>query len=229
MCDLASLQQQLATLRDDEARRRADERAARAREMQDLESHRSRFERVVGGWLSFIMLPRLKALADTLPHAGKIAPVSAAFHARVEFGWTELFPVSASLTVSIMPDARYERARVRVEPLLIPMLEGHPAAASSEFDLDAGATRSLAQFLDREILVFATSYLHVRDPDSPYLRHKWVTDPVCGMTFHPSDAVEICTHEGTRYYFCASTCATRFRQDPDHYLQEWRAYVDAAL
>jgi YHS domain-containing protein len=229
MTDLAGLQQQLAALRDDEAKRRSDERSARAREMQDLETRRAKFERVVGGWLADIVLPRLKALAETLPHPGKVAPVSAAFHARVEFAWTEQFPVSASLTVSFMPDARFEHARMRVEPLLIPMLEGHPPAANGEYDLEPTAIRSLTGLLDREVLVFARSYLHVRDPDSPYLRHKWVTDPVCGMTIHPSDAVETWVHEGREYSFCSTACAMRFRQDPEHYLEAWRPYMSTGV
>ena len=222
MTDLGDLRQQLADLRDEEAKRRTDERSARAREMHDLEARRSRFERVVDGWVSDIVLPRLEALAESLPHPGPVAPTSAPFHARLEFAWTEQFPVSASLTVTITPDVRFDHAHVRVEPLLIPMLEGHPLAASGEYDLSPAAAQSLAKFVDHEILVFAKSYLHVRDPDSPYLRDRLVTDPVCGMSFPSADAAETCTHEGRRYYFCATACAERFRKDPDQYLQSWR-------
>ena len=47
-----------------------------------------------------------------------------------------------------------------------------------------------------------------------------VTDPVCGMTISPDEAVGTHEHEGTTYYFCSAQCLDRFREDPAKYLVE---------
>jgi len=44
------------------------------------------------------------------------------------------------------------------------------------------------------------------------------TDPVCGMTVAPDDAMSF-EYQGTRYYFCCQGCLTKFRADPGRYLQ----------
>jgi Cu+-exporting ATPase len=46
-----------------------------------------------------------------------------------------------------------------------------------------------------------------------------VLDPVCGMTVDPDHAADSVTHEGKTYYFCAASCAARFRADPRRYLE----------
>lgn len=43
-------------------------------------------------------------------------------------------------------------------------------------------------------------------------------DPVCGMTVNPAQAAASYEYEGTRYYFCAAICATRFKSNPQRYL-----------
>lgn len=43
-------------------------------------------------------------------------------------------------------------------------------------------------------------------------------DPVCGMTVDPASAAGATTHKGTTYYFCATSCLAKFREDPDYYL-----------
>src|SRR6201993_1294031 len=50
-------------------------------------------------------------------------------------------------------------------------------------------------------------------------------DPVCGMSVNPATAKH--THEdgGKKYYFCAGSCAEKFRVDPQKYL---KAPADAA-
>ncbi len=46
-----------------------------------------------------------------------------------------------------------------------------------------------------------------------------VTDPVCKMTFPPSEAQAKVAHAGTTYYFCCGGCASKFQADPAHYLE----------
>ncbi|HUJ33172.1 MAG TPA: heavy metal translocating P-type ATPase [Candidatus Acidoferrum sp.] len=43
-------------------------------------------------------------------------------------------------------------------------------------------------------------------------------DPVCGMTVDPARAKATADHAGKTYYFCCAGCATKFRADPERYL-----------
>src|SRR5262249_1889649 len=44
-------------------------------------------------------------------------------------------------------------------------------------------------------------------------------DPVCGMTIAPEDSVSAVEHGGRTYHFCAESCARRFPEDPERFLQ----------
>ena len=44
-------------------------------------------------------------------------------------------------------------------------------------------------------------------------------DPVCGMKVDPAKAADTVDHNGKTYYFCGKGCATKFRANPDSYLQ----------
>ena len=54
------------------------------------------------------------------------------------------------------------------------------------------------------------------DPD---LKSAITKDPVCGMTVEPAKSAATIDHQGTSYYFCSQGCATKFRADPEKYLQ----------
>ena len=45
-----------------------------------------------------------------------------------------------------------------------------------------------------------------------------VVDPVCGMKVNPATAAGRFEHAGTTYYFCASSCRTKFAADPARFL-----------
>lgn len=45
-----------------------------------------------------------------------------------------------------------------------------------------------------------------------------VTDPVCTMTVHPSDATPHYQHNGMTFWFCSPTCRSDFATDPTNYL-----------
>src|SRR3954470_19361813 len=47
-----------------------------------------------------------------------------------------------------------------------------------------------------------------------------VVDPVCGMEIAPEDAVGTVEHEGKTYYFCATQCLEKFREDPSAFLRK---------
>jgi YHS domain-containing protein len=44
------------------------------------------------------------------------------------------------------------------------------------------------------------------------------TDPVCGMSADPAKAASV-EYDGTRFYFCCQSCATRFQAEPAKYFQ----------
>ena len=46
-----------------------------------------------------------------------------------------------------------------------------------------------------------------------------VTDPVCGMKIEPSKAHESYEYGSHLYHFCSASCATKFKDDPEHYLK----------
>jgi P-type Cu+ transporter len=43
-------------------------------------------------------------------------------------------------------------------------------------------------------------------------------DPVCGMNVNPATAKHIHEHKGKKYYFCAASCAEKFKAEPQGYL-----------
>ena len=53
---------------------------------------------------------------------------------------------------------------------------------------------------------------------APALTGAAAIDPVCGMTVQPATAAGSYEYQGKTYYFCATSCLTKFRTDPTHYL-----------
>ena len=51
-----------------------------------------------------------------------------------------------------------------------------------------------------------------------HLRGGHARDPVCGMTVDPVHAAAEVEHAGTRYFFCSTGCAAKFRADPTRYV-----------
>src|SRR5688572_28627253 len=53
---------------------------------------------------------------------------------------------------------------------------------------------------------------------APAAKEAGVIDPVCGMTVQPATAAGSYEYQGKTYYFCATSCLTKFRADPNYYL-----------
>ena len=53
---------------------------------------------------------------------------------------------------------------------------------------------------------------------APAMTGAAAVDPVCGMTVQPATAAGSYEYQGKTYYFCATSCLTKFRTDPNHYL-----------
>ena len=216
MNDLTSLERRIASLMESAVQRHALEREARDTEMLEVEPRRSRFESLADAWMCDLVLPRLLLLARAFP-GGDVDHAGGGLGATLKFARSEERPVGASLSVSIAPSAAYERAILHVQPQIVPILAGHPAPSSREFDLTAEEPLVTA-FLEDGIVAFAEAYQRVGEPGSPHQRGGLMTDPVCGMTIHRMEAAEHLEHRGRHYYFCASSCAQRFREAPERYM-----------
>jgi Cu+-exporting ATPase len=60
---------------------------------------------------------------------------------------------------------------------------------------------------------------HIHDQRSDHTPGRdSMRDPVCGMTVDPANAAAEVEHAGTRYVFCGTGCAARFRADPDRFI-----------
>lgn len=53
---------------------------------------------------------------------------------------------------------------------------------------------------------------------APAVTETAVIDPVCGMTVQPATAAGSYAYQGKTYHFCATSCLTKFRNDPTYYL-----------
>ncbi|HYM89998.1 MAG TPA: heavy metal translocating P-type ATPase [Nitrospiraceae bacterium] len=53
---------------------------------------------------------------------------------------------------------------------------------------------------------------------APTVTETAAIDPVCGMAVQPATAAGSYEYQGKTYYFCATSCLTKFRIDPIHYL-----------
>ena len=166
--EIEELKRDLVALVAEDRRHRFAQDEAREREQEELSRLRMNFERAASSWMECVR-PRLQMLVDQLPAVGHIERSATDWKVTATFPPSPEFPVVASLSVEITPVDRYRAGRVAIEPLLIPMLEGHPRPSTREFVLGAGAAE-LAPFVDRGVLGFAGAYLQVRDPDSPYQR-----------------------------------------------------------
>jgi len=45
------------------------------------------------------------------------------------------------------------------------------------------------------------------------------TDPICGMTVNPQSAAGNYVHNGERYYFCSQHCLSKFKENPEKFLE----------
>jgi Cu+-exporting ATPase len=46
-----------------------------------------------------------------------------------------------------------------------------------------------------------------------------VRDVVCGMTIDPAHAAGTSVYKGETYYFCSTSCKTRFDAEPERYVK----------
>jgi YHS domain-containing protein len=199
-------------------RRQSEVRTAREDEMRQLDTRRDEFERVASGWVRAEVIPRLRLLAGALTCGEEPECSPDGCSAWLKVPRKDAYPVSASLSISLVPDAQYRRGYLQLDPVLIPMFAGHPRSVRYECEVVPGPFPQ-SDAVDNIIVQFLERYLAAGDSNSPYQRDRLVRDPVCGMSIRRTEASDSMSHEGTTYFFCASSCAERFRAGPGRYLK----------
>lgn len=218
MSDTEALKTRLTALMSESEARQRQRIRTRAREMQDVNERLDRFHSLTSRWLVDEVVPRLTALTEVLPAERPILVEKRALAAALERDSSEEFPASAEIVAAFAHDPEIEHARLLWQVRIIPVLMQYDREAVLDVALDERETTRIVEFVEERICRFASDYLRIREPDSPYQKGRLVSDPVCGMTFHRWEAAASTQHGRQTYYFCAPECRQRFEAQPARYL-----------
>lgn len=188
------------------------------REMSEMEERVERFERIARPWMDELIVPRLETLAAAFANSAPVVRTDGGHGAVVSFRHTEDFPVDARVAARVSLDVGTERIRLAFETSIIPILMDFEREGAIEYGLAAPDPVAVGVFLDERIVRFVEDYLRVREPDSPYQKDRFVTDPVCGMRLRRADAAASLEHHGRVFLFCVPECRDRFAADPDRFV-----------
>jgi YHS domain-containing protein len=166
-----------------------------------------------------IALPRLEALVRTLGNASRPDVREGCNSVTISFRSTERFPIGADISLILAHDAKIENILGLWKVSIIPILIDYERESNATVGIDAPDLNRFAGFVEDRIVRFASDYLRVHEPDSPYLQIERVTDPVCGMSIPRTEAAASVSHDGKTYYFCIEGCRDLFAKDPAHYLR----------
>ena len=189
------------------------------REMSQMEVRLARFESLARPWMDELVVPRLRTLASLIPNSAPLVCTGGAYSAVLPFRQTEDFPVDARVEARIALDIGAERIRTTFEASIIPILMDYEREGTIEYGLEAPDVVAVGVFLDERIVRFVQDYLRVREPDSPYQKDRFATDPVCGMRLRRAEAAGSLEYRGRLYFFCVPECRDRFAGDPDRYIE----------
>lgn len=186
-------------------------------EMSHMERQLERFEPLATQWMDELVEPRFRILAASFPNSTPPVRMEPGYSVALPFRQTDDFPVDARVEARISLDLGGARIRTTFEASIIPILMDYERAGTIEYGLEAPDTVAVGVFLDERILRFVQDYLRVREPDSPYQKDRFVTDPVCGMRLRRADAAASLEHRGRVFHFCVPECRDRFAGGPDRY------------
>jgi|SRR5579859_2872075 len=209
------LEQVLATASN---RQRSFDQARMVERRQRVERLRQ-YDKVAQACLSEVAVPRLATLAQKLGNGSAPRIGGKCDSVMVTFSSTERFPIGADVSIALTPDLRIENIMGLWKVSIIPILIDYEQEGSVTVGMDAQVQDRFADFVDNRILRFASDYLKVHGPDSPYLRAELVTDPACGVNIPRSQARARIQHAGKDYYCCTEACRDLFARDPESYLR----------
>jgi YHS domain-containing protein len=175
-----------------------------------------------------IVIPRLSELTSMFSNAKPPRKEGLCDRVWVDFAPTPAYPAQARLTVGMAPNPSAETLRVTVSVVLVPVYLNYEHEAWMDLRVESPDTKALEEFLDKRFVQFVKDYLRTGTPESPYHENDKVTDPVCQMSFPPTEAADSLEYKGRLYYFCVEGCRRKFETAPERYVPHPTSIKDLA-
>lgn len=189
--DLAERQHQMVAL------------AARWRDLDELVAVLDRDE----------VQPRLRVLADAVPHARLLSADGAPHIVAVVVEHSAGFPARAEFSVRLRSATEGDAVHIVAQSTVVPVLLEFSGRGVLDVPLHRLDRAAVCAFLDARTLAFAEDILRVTEPRSPYRRDGVTMDPVCGMELLPDEIAETLMCGERAVSFCGPACRDRFLHD----------------
>ncbi len=182
--------------------------------MTDSERREARFQESASRSLEEVVIPKLEALASAFPNANSVERSAIVRAVSLTLRSSGDYPIGADVSLALGHDEGIREIVATWRVAIMPILMDYEREAVLRESLERFDPDRLGDFVEERLLQFTQDYLRVHEPGSPYLESVMVTDPVCGMRFHPTEAATSAERDGKTYYFCADSCRRRFEADP---------------
>lgn len=189
-------------------------------QMSQIQQFHDLFRLVAEGWFSSIILPKLDMLTEMFPNSSAPSHIPMIQSATITFEQGNGYVIRAKFSINLRENFETNSIVATCETEIFPMLIEYERIATAEFPCTEEAANNLATFLDEHIVRFADVYLTVHKTNSPYMKDKHATDPICGMDIFIADAAATTMYKKARYYFCSTECLQAFEQDAERYYQQ---------
>ncbi|MBN8624920.1 MAG: YHS domain-containing protein [Planctomycetes bacterium] len=185
--------------------------------MEELTTRRQQFQREADRVLVDIVRPRLETLAGFFANAGP-ARKCEVNHCTWWFGYTERFPASVKIELSIEHDAPCENLLLAYELSILPSFSKYERFDRLALPLGAFDDATIAGWLEQCLLRFVRIYTALARTDRDQVT-SLATDPVCGMRIDRDHAAASAKHAGHDYFFCSAGCRDDFVAEPERYVR----------
>jgi YHS domain-containing protein len=185
--------------------------------MADYGARRQQFEELAKRLNQTIIRPRLAMVGSYFAnaHAQKEEPPTCS---SWWFAFCQRFPAVAHLEFAVEHDVRVEKLIIHTQTHIMPAFVRFNQQDNLRLPLDDVSDEQVAQWAEERLLEFLDTYLRI-DGGAEAFAEEPVTDPVCGMQIHRSDATASELYYGHPYFFCCDGCRDEFRKDPGRYVE----------
>lgn len=183
--------------------------------MAHVEARKADYERQVVRLLEDVVRPRMQTLAGFFTNAASARKCE---HGRCTwwFGYTNRFPASVKVEVSIEHDDRYENLHLGYEVSILPAYAKYERFDRYTIPFDRTDDTPLIDWLESRLIKFVRTYLTLANSDRDQTA-SFATDPVCGMRITRDTAAAQAQHAGHPYFFCSKSCCDSFEAEPTRY------------
>lgn len=185
--------------------------------MAQLTARRQHFQEQAGRVLADVVRPRLETLAGYFTNAAPARKCEPS-HCTWWFGYTERFPASVKLELSIEHDAPCENLLLAYELSILPSFSKYERFDRLALPLQAVDDAKIADWLEQCLLRFVRIYVALARTDRDQAT-SLATDPVCGMRIDRDHAAASARHAGHDYFFCSAGCRDDFVAQPERYVR----------